>query len=140
MTIEEKKSYKKSWSKKDRENHPEKYAKISEKRRGKYIDYNRKWNASHSEVIRRKNIFKSHNISLEEYDSRLAAQEFKCAICEEELDNTRGPNGKCLDHDHETNQLRNFLCNHCNRGLGCFNDSIFKIEKAAEYLRRWRQQ
>jgi hypothetical protein len=48
-------------------------------------------------------------------------------------------NGKRLfvDHNHETNQVRNLLCTQCNSGLGMFNENPELMEKAANYLREW---
>lgn len=46
--------------------------------------------------------------------------------------------GVCVDHDHETLEVRGLLCRNCNTGLGMFGDSDEKIQKAIEYMRKWR--
>ena len=74
-----------------------------------------------------------HGLTLQEYEAKLASQNYLCAICGVKLA-THGQ-GTHLDHDHKTGLLRAFLCTNCNRGLGCFHDSMEKLTEAIEYLR-----
>lgn len=41
-----------------------------------------------------------------------------------------------LDHCHDTETFRGWLCHHCNVGLGAFSDDLLRIENAAKYLRK----
>ncbi len=43
-----------------------------------------------------------------------------------------------LDHCHETNTFRGWLCSNCNTGLGGFKDDKDKVLKAYEYLKGHR--
>jgi len=53
------------------------------------------------------------------------------------------PNGKynkfCVDHDHETNEVRQLLCDECNRALGAVHDDPGRMRKLAEYIERHRK-
>lgn len=40
----------------------------------------------------------------------------------------------CLDHDHDTNAFRGWLCNKCNIGIGHLNDNLDGVLKAVKYL------
>lgn len=40
-----------------------------------------------------------------------------------------------LDHCHENNTFRGWICNHCNNGLSGFKDSIETMERAIRYLK-----
>jgi len=40
-----------------------------------------------------------------------------------------------LDHCHKTDKVRSWICSHCNRGLGGFDDDIDRLRKAIDYLR-----
>lgn len=83
----------------------------------------------------------AHRHGLSELDilAMRAAQSNRCACCDEIF--TASPN---VDHDHhccEANRScdkcrRGLLCSNCNRGLGMFRDSIERLLKAVEYLKR----
>ena len=71
----------------------------------------------------------------------LAAQKDKCAIC------GIGPlfynGGKHrvaahLDHCHQTDEFRGWLCARCNHGLGHFMDNPEFLRAAAAYIERHR--
>ena len=57
----------------------------------------------------------------------------KCMICGTE-DPGRNCESFCIDHCHDTGQIRGLLCHSCNIGLGNFKDSIETLEKAIKYL------
>lgn len=42
-----------------------------------------------------------------------------------------------LDHDHQTEARRGFLCGRCNLALGGFQDSAELLQRAAAYLLRY---
>ena len=81
--------------------------------------------------LRKWNRFKWSGFTQEDYDSKFAEQDGKCAIC-----GTDDP-GKldfCADHDHASGTKRGVLCRKCNAGLGHFQDNPEIIAKAIEYL------
>ena len=83
----------------------------------KYYKYRRDWE-----------IRKEFGISLEEYNRRKTP----CEICYSEIN-------LHLDHNHQTKQLRGFLCVNCNMGIGQFKDDIFKLQQAIIYLEKYGQ-
>lgn len=42
----------------------------------------------------------------------------------------------CLDHNHEDNTFRGWLCDRCNTGIGKLGDNIKGLRKAIKYLER----
>lgn len=87
---------------------------------------------SYQRAMRERWIKKLHGISLEQYQEKLKAQDYICAICRVKLPESGSKTH--LDHDHKTGLLRAFLCTNCNRGLGHFQDSQEFLRKAADYL------
>jgi hypothetical protein len=70
-------------------------------------------------------------LTWEEYDFLLAAQDYRCAIC----DCRPRRNMLAVDHDHSTGEIRGLLCSRCNqRLLGAANDNPARLRKAADYL------
>ena len=44
-----------------------------------------------------------------------------------------------LDHCHETNIFRGWLCSPCNRAIGALGDNVQGLERAVAYLKRARR-
>jgi len=51
-----------------------------------------------------------------------------CPICEKHTE------AWVLDHCHDTDQFRGYICSQCNLGLGCFDDQPSIVAKALSYL------
>lgn len=70
-------------------------------------------------------------ITWDEYESLLADQNFRCAIC----GGKPRKHALAVDHDHRTGEIRGLLCSRCNhRLLGAANDDPARLRKAADYL------
>lgn len=76
-----------------------------------------------------KHIRNTYNISVEEYNALLEAQNGVCAICKE-----AHKHALCVDHDHDTGEIRGLLCKPCNVAIGNMKDEPERLRKAAEYL------
>lgn len=104
---------------------------------GRMAELNREWNKKNPErrgVLNRKSrLSTNYGMTQSEYESMLAKQEGKCAICR-----TDTPTGKwkvfAVDHCHATGSVRGLLCNECNRGMGLLRDSAELLRRAADYL------
>ena len=67
----------------------------------------------------------AYNLTEEDY---LVLMKGNCSIC-------GSSKSKCIDHDHETGEVRGLLCNKCNAGIGLLGDTYDKVQAAANYLR-----
>ena len=102
------------------------------------VTYNRRRRAADPQHVynieRRSKLKQQYGISMEEYDTMLAAQGGGCAICA-----ATEPGGRTkyfpVDHCHTTGTVRGLLCTKCNRGLGLFNDDPARLERAAKFLK-----
>lgn len=73
-------------------------------------------------------LLSKYGLTPEDYRELLAAQNGKCAICQQEAKHY------AVDHDHVTGQVRGLLCDTCNVGLGHFRDDVGRLMSAAAYL------
>jgi len=81
---------------------------------------------------------RTYGISLEGFNMMYEKCEGRCEICGSEgfVLNESSRMKLALDHDHNTGQVRGFLCHNCNRALGLLKDSIDNLEEAIKYLKR----
>ncbi len=124
-------------------------------------EYNKKWKKNNKDKVRlqgqryyKKHIkeikekrcifvknggnLKRYGLSLEDYNRMLDSQKGLCSICNQPETTKRwGKLDKLsVDHEHNSGKVRGLLCNHCNRGIGCFRDSKILLKKAIIYLKK----
>jgi len=91
--------------------------------------------AARCNECRRKSKYKEkYGITYDEFLLKLGAQDSKCEICTSEIEIGTTCN---VDHNHETGEVRDLLCEKCNRAIGLFQENIDTIENAAAYLKKW---
>ena len=71
---------------------------------------------------------------------------YKCPICLAKKENletivdhtiiSKSNTNWVMDHNHETNEFRGWLCNTCNSALGWLNDDINRVRRAVDYLEK----
>lgn len=87
--------------------------------------------------IRRMNSYLkcAYGITYEQQKQMFIAQEGKCAICGRPFTDRKNMH---VDHDHNTGQVRELLCQNCNQGIGLLNEDISLLSKAINYLNKWK--
>jgi hypothetical protein len=96
----------------------------------KHKEYYKLYHSQHRHEFYIKSLYKKYGITAEDYFKMLENQGGLCAVC-------RKPSTVklCVDHDHETGEIRGLLCKTCNGYFGRINDSIAILENAILYLR-----
>lgn len=72
-------------------------------------------------------------ITDEEYWDLYRIQDGRCGICNRRLYSKRYK-AFCVDHNHETGEIRGLLCHNCNRAIGMLRDDPATIRRAAEWV------
>ncbi len=80
--------------------------------------------------------FKKYGLTREDVFKILKEQNNKCKICYIKIYlNKNRKDNLCVDHDHNSGEVRGLLCRHCNWGLGHFKDNINNLYNAIQYLK-----
>ena len=72
-------------------------------------------------------------------------KDYECPICKKDESEVAGKGGLrngawVLDHCHDTETFRGWLCHSCNRALGGFSDSVDILKKAIIYLKKHKEK
>ena len=72
-------------------------------------------------------------------ENEYPSEDYCCPVCDRDLEEL-SKYGQIrmktwvLDHCHETNTFRGWICHHCNTGLGAFSDETTRLANAMRYL------
>lgn len=135
---EEHKKYHRNYQKKRRKTvagkmETKRYQKIYRERGGDEV--RKRWKRNNPDKVKNYFLKKNYGITYEEYLDIAKTQNYCCGICGEHKNNLK--RDLCVDHDHETGEIRGLLCNACNRGLGAYKDDIDILCSAISYLRQY---
>ena len=74
---------------------------------------------------RREHLRQLYGLTIEQFNSMLTAQDYKCLLCQVDL-RIKMPT---VDHDHKTGVIRGILCKGCNWRLGRYENVKESIVK-----------
>lgn len=77
---------------------------------------------------------KLYGITIEKYNEMFLSQNRCCAICS--MDQSLLTKRLCVDHNHETGEIRALLCSSCNTAIGLFKENESLLLKAIGYLNK----
>jgi hypothetical protein len=95
----------------------------------KAAECRKKYYEANKENYKNRELKRKYKITLEEKNKMLEDQGGCCSICDEVM---KKP---CVDHNHKTGQVRELLCDPCNKAFGLFRENPRLLEKAAMYAR-----
>ncbi len=77
-----------------------------------------------------------YGITADDYMKMLDEQKGNCAICL--MPETRKLQKRlCVDHNHDTGQIRGLLCQRCNSVIGYMKEDVRLLENAIGYLKKY---
>src|ERR1035437_2051078 len=79
-----------------------------------------------------------YGITLEQHRQMFIAQDGKCAICGMNFKESHNKSKCCVDHDHETKQIRQLLCKRCMSMIGLADDNPQILSNGVDYLNKWK--
>lgn len=99
----------------------------------------RAWRLRNHEAVKQReadnHLLRKYGITRAQYDAMLERQGGRCLLC---LRTPEEIGGKvrllCVDHDHETNEVRGLLCRSCNAALHPIESFDGWVDRALAYL------
>src|SRR5262245_34375365 len=91
------------------------------------------------EVFRYQEIQRKLGLTAEQYQAKLDAQGGVCAICkkaETAVSRMKKVRWLAVDHDHDTKEVRELLCNACNVIIGLSGEDVTVLENCIAYLKK----
>lgn len=87
-----------------------------------------------------KRLEKKYGIKEHEYKRLVRQQNGSCYICQRDprqFTTRKYRHNLCVDHDHNTGEIRGLLCKHCNSMISRWlHDDIDKIKRVLKYFTR----
>lgn len=106
--------------------------------RDKHKTHGRSWTCyqCQREYVKERQIIHKYGMTLAEFSEMVERQGGGCAICGKEiyLTSTGRIFRLCIDHCHDTGEIRGVLCTRCNTGIGMFRDDPELLGLAIQYL------
>lgn len=99
--------------------------------------YQKEWVKKNPEKIRGQKYRHNYGIDIEDYNTILKKQKYRCAICGTKKLNRKNAKFFAVDHCHETGIVRGLLCYSCNTLMGKAKDNIDIFLAAIKYLYRF---
>lgn len=106
--------------------------KVQRRKNGEYQRRYRELNKEKvQEDSRKRHLKRKFNLTVEEYDTMLEAQDGNCAICRKECETGYA---LAVDHNHANGRVRALLCKNCNTAIGLFKENTAVLQAAIDYL------
>lgn len=110
-------------------------ARWRDRNREKDRQASKRWVLKNRERVRDYRYRREYGVSREEFAHHVEVCGGKCEVCLRPVKiGARDALRACLDHCHETGNVRGVLCANCNTAIGLLGDDHKRALAAAEYL------
>jgi RNase P subunit RPR2 len=120
----------------ERRRNAESWDKKSPEEKLRHAAAQKRWADRNPEKVkvhsRRTRLKLMYGLTIEQVEQMHVDQGGCCAICDQSIE--LWARTTHIDHCHDSKRVRGLLCEDCNRGLGCFKDSVDSLRKAVDYL------
>src|ERR1039458_4294576 len=111
---------------------------MKERKKEYYKEYNSRSDIREHRkgLVRENHLKRNYGITPEQHKQMFISQNGKCAICFEVFTHSKDV---CVDHNHNTNQIRQLLCRNCNLMIGHSRENSQILSNGIDYLNKWNQ-
>jgi len=101
-------------------------------------EYTKKNPDKHKNWVRISHLKIKYGLTIQDWDNLFQEQQGRCAICGKHQSELKKP--LCVDHNHETGQIRGLVCYKCNPAIGALGADygIELLQKAIEYVEKYQ--
>ena len=100
----------------------------------KYKEYDKIHYKKYKKQYIERSLKKNYGLTLDDYNKMFNEQQGCCAICG--IHQSELKRALDTDHNHKNGQIRQLLCNSCNRLLGHSKENIEILKLAIKYLEK----
>ena len=133
------KEYARQYTQKNKERHNENNTNWRRNNPEASSRYQKEYRKKNSEIIKIKKrdyvLRKTYGLSTEKYNEIFERQNGKCAICSKHQKELSRPLN--VDHCHNTNKIRDLLCDRCNLTVGYVENC--NIDVILQYINKHRK-
>jgi hypothetical protein len=97
---------------------------------------NKAWYAKNTERVHEIGLNK-YGITIEIYQKMLIEQNGTCKICNQH--ESKFKKKLCVDHCHQTGQVRALLCSACNQMIGLAKENVETLQAAILFLEQFKK-
>ena len=134
------KEYARQYTQKNKKRHNENNANWRKNNPEATSRYQKEYRKKYSEIIKIKKrdyvLRKTYGLSTEEYNKIFEKQNGKCAICNKHQSELSRPLN--VDHCHNTNKIRDLLCDRCNLTVGYVENC--NIDDILNYIKKHKEK
>lgn len=91
--------------------------------------------SNNKEIISKNNQVRKYGVSSSWLEERYSIQKSLCEICKRDGGIKKS---LCIDHDHQTGEVRGLICGKCNTAIGMVEESTEILMAIIEYLERYK--
>ena len=133
------KEYAKQYIQKNKKEHSIRSKNWRDKNKKYGCEYQKEYRKKNAKIIKIKKrdyvLRKTYGLSTEEYNKIFEKQNGKCAICNKHQSELSRPLN--VDHCHNTNKIRDLLCDRCNLTVGYVENC--NIDVILKYINKHRK-